>query len=57
MKKKKPYQYMKVAGTEEFPVTKKRQEFKLPWRVNGKGLSGNWFNLTAKRTFLGGEND
>jgi len=57
MKKKKPYQYMKVAGTEEFPVTKKRQEFKLPWRVNGKGLSGNWFNLTAKRTYTGGEND
>ena len=40
MKAKKPYQYMKVKETEEFPATRKRKEFKLPWRVQGKGLRG-----------------
>jgi hypothetical protein len=38
MKKKKPYQYMTVSGTDEFPVTRKRRQFKLPWRVTGKAL-------------------
>jgi hypothetical protein len=40
VKKKKPYQYMTVVSSEEFPATKKRKQFKLPWRVQGKGLKG-----------------
>jgi len=40
MKKKKLYQYMKVTGTKEFPATKERREFKLPWRARGKALAG-----------------
>ena len=50
MKPKKPYEYMNVKDvictyTEkgvnyrfEFPATKARKEFKLPWRVKGSGL-------------------
>jgi hypothetical protein len=38
MKKKKPYQYMTVSSSEEFAATKKRKQFKLPWRIQGKGL-------------------
>jgi hypothetical protein len=40
MKKKKPYHYVDLKGTEEFPATKKRKEFLLPWKVRGKGLKG-----------------
>lgn len=40
MKKKKMYQYIKLDGTEDFPATKARKEFKLPWMIKGKGLSG-----------------
>lgn len=40
MKKKKLWRYVKLTGTEEFPATKRRKEFKLPWRVKGKGLKG-----------------
>jgi hypothetical protein len=39
---KKPWRYMTVAGAvidgEEFPPTKNRRKFKLPWRVTGKGI-------------------
>ncbi|MDR2717706.1 MAG: hypothetical protein LBB89_06540 [Treponema sp.] len=50
MKKKKPYRYVDLkdvvcAYTEkgkehhyEFPATKRRKQFQLPWRVQGKGL-------------------
>ena len=38
--KKKLYQYVKLIGTEEFPATKARKEFKLPWRIKSKGLKG-----------------
>jgi len=52
MKSKKPYQYMNVKGevctyieegkeyTFEFPATRARKEFKLPWGITGdrKGL-------------------
>jgi len=50
--KKKPYQYVELKDTVcdymengvshhyEFPATKARKEFLLPWRVSGKGLSG-----------------
>jgi hypothetical protein len=40
MKKKKLWRYVQLKGTEEFPATKARAKFKLPWRVKGKGLSG-----------------
>ena len=39
-KTKKLYQYVELVGTEEFPTTKTRKEFKLPWRIKGKGLKG-----------------
>jgi hypothetical protein len=50
MKKKKPYRHVDLKdavcdyienGMEchyEFPATKKRKEFMLPWRVKGKAL-------------------
>jgi len=52
MKNKKPYKYVELKDTVcdymengiahhyEFPATKARKEFLLPWRVSGKGLSG-----------------
>jgi hypothetical protein len=46
MKQKKPWKYMEVKGDvidgEEFPPTKARKQFKLPWRVTGKGLNNDW---------------
>jgi hypothetical protein len=38
VKKKKPWTYMSVRATEDFPATKKRKQFKLPWLVMGKGF-------------------
>jgi hypothetical protein len=35
---KRHWQYMTVKGTEKFPPTKARKQFKLPWGVTGKGL-------------------
>jgi hypothetical protein len=42
-KHKKPWQYMTVRGGvsengEEFPPTKARKQFRLPWGVTGTGL-------------------
>jgi hypothetical protein len=49
-KHKKPWQYMTAKGGasedgEEFPPSKARKQFKLPWRVTGAGLK----NTTARQ--------
>jgi hypothetical protein len=56
MSKKKPWQYMTVKGGvseygDEYPPTKARKQFKLPWRVTGKGLKN-----TAARQAIEAEN-
>jgi hypothetical protein len=38
VKKKKLYRYIKLESAKEFPATKARKEFRLPWRVKGAGL-------------------
>ena len=45
-KHKKPWQYMAVKGGvskdgEEFPPTRARRKFRLPWRVTGKGFDND----------------
>jgi hypothetical protein len=50
-KHKKPWEYMTVTGGvsedgEEFPPSKARKQFKLPWRVTGTGLK----NITARQS-------
>jgi hypothetical protein len=39
-RKKRLFEYMAVMGTPKFPATRERKEFRLPWRVHGKGLKG-----------------
>jgi hypothetical protein len=56
MKKKKPWQYMAVKTVvdeygDEYPPTKARRQFRLPWRVTGKGLKS-----TAARQAMEKEN-
>jgi hypothetical protein len=45
--KKKLYRYISDKSNGEFPMTKARGEFKLPWRVSGKGFNGDFLNVAS----------
>ena len=39
-RKKRLFEYMTVKETPDYPATREQKEFKLPWKVRGKGLKG-----------------
>jgi hypothetical protein len=45
--KKKLYRYITDKSNGEFPMTKARREFKLPWRVSGKGIKSDFSNVAS----------
>jgi hypothetical protein len=48
--KKKLYRYITDKSNGEFPMTKARREFKLPWRVSGKGIKSDFSNTASGKS-------
>jgi hypothetical protein len=46
-RKKKLYRYITDKSNGEFPMTKARRKFRLPWRVSGKRLNGDRSNTAS----------
>jgi hypothetical protein len=52
-KKIKLYRYITDKSDGEFPMNKSRRKFRLPLRISGKGLSGDFSNTASGK--LGGK--
>jgi hypothetical protein len=48
--KKKLYRYITDRSNGEFPMTKSRRKFKLPWKVSGKGFDYDFSNAASGNT-------
>jgi hypothetical protein len=48
--KKKLWRYISDRSNGEFPMTKARRKFKLPWKVSGKGLDSDFSNTATGRS-------
>jgi hypothetical protein len=51
--KKKLYRYITEKSNGEFPMTKDRRKFRLPWKVSGKGLDHDFSNTASGKIPLG----